>query len=404
MKKIFILLLTACCLLPTISIAQWTLQNSGTTSDLYDVFCVNADTVYVVGANGTILKTTDGGDNWLTQNSVVTNTLKSVYFIGDIGYIAGDSGTILKTVDGGLNWNQQNSQTSVLLTSVFCINKDTVYIAGYNDTILKTVNGGTNWIAKNAGFSEDYNSIFFLNYDTGYAVGSNATILKTIDNGNSWTLHYTGTGVTLYDIFFINYSIGYSVSAYGNILKTTNGGDNWFIDPYFSFSYDCYSIYCHSLDTFFIVGWNNIFGDTSGIILKTTDSGYNWVEYSQPEGYYSVNFANKNIGYVVGSNGIIRKTTTAGTDTSTNINILYKNIISIYPNPSNNHINLKINAPENKKINIEIINSIGQLKYKKQIINNNKDQLIDTSKFLIGIYFLKIQYDEQVIVKKFIIQ
>ncbi len=41
--------------------AQWTQQNSGTTENLNDVYCISADTVVVVGNNGIILRTTDGG-------------------------------------------------------------------------------------------------------------------------------------------------------------------------------------------------------------------------------------------------------------------------------------------------------------------------------------------------------
>jgi hypothetical protein len=62
---------------------------------------MNTDTGYAIGDGGTILKTINGGVNWISQSSVTTYGLSSIYFIrqGGIntGYIVGDGGTILKT-------------------------------------------------------------------------------------------------------------------------------------------------------------------------------------------------------------------------------------------------------------------------------------------------------------------
>jgi len=77
-------------------------QYSGTGSPLKSVYFTSVDTGYAVGDNGTILKTTDGGINWLTQNSCTDVNLYSVHFPSvDTGYVVGDCGTILKTTDGG---------------------------------------------------------------------------------------------------------------------------------------------------------------------------------------------------------------------------------------------------------------------------------------------------------------
>jgi hypothetical protein len=54
-----------------------------------------------VGGYGTILKTTDGGNNWIAQTSGTTDNLHSVYFTSStIGWVVGGYGTILKTSDG----------------------------------------------------------------------------------------------------------------------------------------------------------------------------------------------------------------------------------------------------------------------------------------------------------------
>jgi photosystem II stability/assembly factor-like uncharacterized protein len=49
---------------------------------------------------------------WKQQNSHTFQSLTSVHFTdSNSGYIAGDRGTILKTKDGGLNWLSDSLET-----------------------------------------------------------------------------------------------------------------------------------------------------------------------------------------------------------------------------------------------------------------------------------------------------
>ncbi|MBK7856283.1 MAG: T9SS type A sorting domain-containing protein [Bacteroidetes bacterium] len=58
------------------------------------------NTGYIVGDNGKILKTIDGGTNWITQTSGTGNWLFSVYFPdATTGHAVGENGTILKTTN-----------------------------------------------------------------------------------------------------------------------------------------------------------------------------------------------------------------------------------------------------------------------------------------------------------------
>lgn len=91
---------------------------------------------------------------WVTQNPVPQcNTLNDTKFIGSIGYSAGNYGTILKSTNGGLNWFSQNSTTTEDLKSISFIQPNTGFAAGGSNTwiILKTINGGTNWTLSSTG-------------------------------------------------------------------------------------------------------------------------------------------------------------------------------------------------------------------------------------------------------------
>ncbi len=66
MKKIFYILF-AISLLHVSAGAQWVQQNGGTTVTLYNIDFVDANTGWIVGTSSKILKTTNGGLNWVTQ-------------------------------------------------------------------------------------------------------------------------------------------------------------------------------------------------------------------------------------------------------------------------------------------------------------------------------------------------
>jgi photosystem II stability/assembly factor-like uncharacterized protein len=85
--------------------ASWSPDNSGTTADLYSVYCVNSFTCWAVGSGGTILK----GPGWIAQNSGTTATLNHVHFINAntgwaVGAAVGTTRTLLKTTNGGNSW------------------------------------------------------------------------------------------------------------------------------------------------------------------------------------------------------------------------------------------------------------------------------------------------------------
>ena len=62
----------------------------------------------VVGTEGAILRTVDGGDSWTKQESGVKTELISVSFSDSLnGTIVGELGIILRTTNGGYSWVKQ---------------------------------------------------------------------------------------------------------------------------------------------------------------------------------------------------------------------------------------------------------------------------------------------------------
>lgn len=90
----------------TLDQSGWVHQVSGTSVRLNGVAMLDSLTAFVVGDSGTILKTTNGGEQWYAQQSGVTVPLNAVAFRdAQLGYVAGMD-ILLKTTDGGDSWAQ----------------------------------------------------------------------------------------------------------------------------------------------------------------------------------------------------------------------------------------------------------------------------------------------------------
>ncbi|MBN4081838.1 hypothetical protein JYU23_01780, partial [bacterium AH-315-C07] len=94
-----------------------------TSSDwLFGVHFPVIDTGYAVGYKGSVWKSDNAGNfGWVeikTGDSLTT--YKSVHFItGFRGFIAGDNGTIIKTTDGGENWTKMTTPTDNNLRKIY---------------------------------------------------------------------------------------------------------------------------------------------------------------------------------------------------------------------------------------------------------------------------------------------
>jgi photosystem II stability/assembly factor-like uncharacterized protein len=259
--------------------------SSGTVNTLYSAFSPNEGTCYAVGNAGTLLKTTNGGNNWTILSSLTTNALCSVFFTdSNAGYIVGTAGTITKTTDGGVKWIiLQGGITNNNINSIFSFDANNFNLVGDYITILNTTNSGKNWQTYSSETNSKLLSVFFLDKINGFASGSesfNAFILKTTNGGISWSKNIFYDIVWLSSIQFTSRNVGYIA---GKSFHTN--------PPYAGYLGNC--------------------------IIKTTNSGLNWFTIYDEwyyEGLKTLHFYNDTIGYAVGLNGKILKTTNAGTN------------------------------------------------------------------------------------------
>lgn len=213
---------------------NWIAQNSGIPKAVYKPFFLNMDTGYAAAYEGKLLRTTDGGSNWQLYQSYWL-TARDIKFVNDsAGYACGGTGfgrgIIFRTTNRGDTWSIDTFQNE--LRSLFFTGEKTGYCSGYG-IILKTTDGGINWNPTTAK-GDFFTSVYFTNTVTGYAAGMTGTILKTTDAGETWKkLHSNNSLVNknrnFTRIIFRNASVGYAVGWNGLMIKTTNGGEDWII-------------------------------------------------------------------------------------------------------------------------------------------------------------------------------
>ncbi|MBL8007562.1 MAG: T9SS type A sorting domain-containing protein [Ignavibacteria bacterium] len=400
MKKLFFLELILLFLATTFQSHNppgWYQQTLPVNDFVNDIFFLDSLNGWVVteytGASsdtGYILKTNDGGINWVISLKVKIN-FNVVQFLNDMtGYVAGGDGRgkFLTTTDGGNNWNILNLGADLnQIQDLQFINPDTGWICSDNifgGGVFKTLNGGINWIRLTD--PGDFTKLFFLNKDTGWvnANGTQKRLYRTINGGMNWDLQFTFPQ-PINDIFFVNGDNGFVSS--GRMYKTTDGGINWVQS----------SSNVGGIQLSFVsdsIGWSGV---NFNIISKTVNGGITWYYQSSPIfNNSSVNGVDTTISWAGGS-GLVH--TNDGGPPSGIINTnntlpenykLYQN----FPNPFNPSTAIIYKLQYTGYVTLKVFNSIG--KQIRTLVNEKKYSGeykidFDGSNLPSGVYFYSLE-------------
>lgn len=113
----------------------------------YDVYFQNPEKGWIVGLDGKMITTDDGGKNWIKLNSPVDLTLFKTIIIDDKGWAVGLRGNYVFSTDGGETWvqNEESLSTKFWLRGLAFSDQNHGWMVGSIGTIIRTTDGGTNW-------------------------------------------------------------------------------------------------------------------------------------------------------------------------------------------------------------------------------------------------------------------
>jgi len=217
---------------------NWLILRNGTqgsTPSFFELFFLNENTGWLLKTEY-VLKTTNGGISFDSTYTLFTY-LKDIYFKdASNGILCGDGALIMKTTNGGVNWVQvpvplfDNGQPDFFKQSFI---GDYGWVAARSSEstlgrlIYRTTNFGSTWdtigrVPFPAG-TETY-CVSFASQNTGWCGGTIGLLYKSTNGGFNWAQQTTPSNAFHRSMWLYNDTIGWSTGGLGQILKTTTGG------------------------------------------------------------------------------------------------------------------------------------------------------------------------------------
>lgn len=153
-----------------------------------------------VGQRGNIV-TSEDGKTWKQVNSPVNVMLTRARFLdSQHGWIVGFDGAILHTSDGGRTWQVQryDAEGRQLYDILMLDAQNGIAVGGYG-TYLTTSDGGASWTQQSFALTElglHFNSLIKLGDGSLFMVGEKSLMAYSKDNGATWQMlnsPYNGT-------------------------------------------------------------------------------------------------------------------------------------------------------------------------------------------------------------------
>ncbi|HYQ87056.1 MAG TPA: YCF48-related protein [Bacteroidota bacterium] len=273
---------------------------------------------FAVGSDGTILRTSDDGDQWIDSLSDPSyGNLNGISLANpETAFVVGDGGKILKVTKRSVT--VLNSGTTKNLHGIAAVpdaQTRTAYAVGDNGTLLRTIDHGYNWVPAIVPTSKNLRAVFFGGFRSIFAVGDSGTVIASANSGNSWASRVVPEPFRPYTFFSVNFvgALGWITGENGTILGSVNAGSQWLSESSKVTATLRASYFPPPASGDFVPGSGWVVGD-SGTILLTSDNGAHWRKQNSgtSANINSVTFVDSGHGWVFGDGGMISVTTDGG--------------------------------------------------------------------------------------------
>lgn len=419
MKKYIITGLITATISITSFAQSWNQISVPTSARLNDIDFASNSVGYIVGDSATILKTTDGGVNWVKLNATFNGVsfgdlnISDIDFVSEtIGYLVLDGGTYgtAKTTDGGLTWATvpNNNTNQCFPMSVYAFAEDDFMVGGSDCFQGATINKVQmpNWTTQTVDY-ETFNTDHFVkqmdfNGNLGLAALNNEYMLRSTDFGANWDTVSVGLspGSVLTSVMMgSNDTIyaGYNEQGAGfGILFSVDGGASWnqdinsatfFYPTYFGFTEsNSGEIYCGAQPS----------NSGAGLIFELQNGFWNYEMVDQP--IYALDSYGNDVTFGIGDSGYVVVNQPLGS-LSFEENTFESSEAMLYPNPTQDAIHWDCANCEVVQIQIRDISGRVVFSSKNPTIHS-----VSTSNLPDGVYTMEIHSKEIVHTSKFIKQ
>ena len=113
---------------------------------------LHKDSLFACGTNGTIIKTTDGGQTWQNISLSVNTDVNDIHFFdAQNGIVVSTDSQLYKTTDGGAGWSAVASGITDPLFSLDFFNGSGI-VGCLSQSIITSADSGASWNVAQSGF------------------------------------------------------------------------------------------------------------------------------------------------------------------------------------------------------------------------------------------------------------
>lgn len=362
--------------------AQWTQQPSPTKNNLNDVAFLGSKLGYAVGANGTVLKTLNGGSTWKVVTAPDSADIISVTILDSVTVVVTTAGTfgeasIYESRNQGGKWYKVLTDPRTLHATATTHRE--LYSAG--SQIYNSTNFGRTWQAQQLlSSTSTYTQLEFADDNNGIVVGNvsgivtySADFWRTTDGGTNWyrcnsfsfpnanafsTLSSLNADST---IMFTNFYNRFSPGDSSQLILLTNFKlRKDFTDSiwYFDAKIINPSFHDRLSDCKFFEGGSGFATSETGFIYSTSVYGRKWkTEYSSKSALHALYMLDEFTGYAVGDGGLILKREVAS-NVSINTELI---AVQATPNPAIMNVTVNFTLSNSQKISVEVRDAQGNV-------------------------------------------
>ena len=247
------------------------------TENISGVAVVDALTWYLVGEQGQIARTVNGGSSFTSYDTPAFTQLQAIEALdANTIYASGSNGRIMYTTTGQSSfaaWPTATSSCGCWLNSIAIADASHVYVSSNSGIVTRWDGSSFATIAETGDRMFEPNAIAAVasHPDTVFVAGMYGKVYRSTDAGQSFTRFDTPVGGTLRGLDARSDQDVLAVGSSETVVHTANGGGSWAL-----WMEDAVKRPLHDVERHPSQGQRAIAVGSRGDVRRTTDGGATW--------------------------------------------------------------------------------------------------------------------------------